>query len=77
MDQPEAPVIPAPEILNPSEARARFGELKHAKTGTYMHFDDSETGGNWRPEFGDNGELTGYRLFLRKAPTKTTHWRRK
>ena len=46
MDQPEAPVIPAPVILPISRARKPapvFGELKHAKTGTYMHFDDPET----------------------------------
>ena len=54
--------------LTPDEARARFGELLHQPTRTYMFFNEP-TGGTWVPRFNIDMSLLEYRL-LRPVRTK-------
>lgn len=61
--------------LDPTQARARFGELTHVQTRTYREFDDP-SGGIWRPKF-NNGVLEAYRLHPVYRTGKATKWRRK
>ena len=61
------------DMLTPAQARARFGELKHPKSRTYMEFEGPD-GRIWRPETLD-GALKAYRLY--PAPRPGPKWRRR
>ncbi len=60
------------DTLDPKQARARFGTLKHPATRTYMEFEEDD--GIWRPEMLE-GALKAYRLYPAPRGVKTT-WRR-
>lgn len=47
--------------LTPEQARARFGDLLHGPTRTYMFFEGDE-GGTWVPRLDMDKSLLGYRL---------------
>ncbi len=59
--------------LDPMQARARFGELVHAKTRTHREFDDPD-GGIWRPDILD-GALMAYKLYPEPRTVKAMRWR--
>lgn len=63
------------DTLDPTQARARFGELVHAATRTYREFEEAD-GGVWRPEFYE-GKLLRYRLYPEPKDVKPTRLRRK
>ncbi len=63
------------DTLDPTRARARFGELVHPATRTYREFEEPG-GGIWRPEI-LNGALVRYRLYPEPKDVKPTRWRRK
>lgn len=55
--------------LTPEQARARFGDLLHKPTRTYMFFEEP-TGGTWRPRFYMDRTLLDYRLYRPAQSTK-------
>lgn len=58
--------------LTLDDARARFGELIHQPTQTYMYFDDGPW--IWRPEF-ENRNVVRYRRYPQPRSELKVTWR--